>query len=251
MSELNHKGSAGFLPNSRIGPQPERLAPEILERFRRLNDLTGTLSDILDSKGIRATIGSSRLKPTLPAARIVGQAITVRNTSHQNDPYVAVSQNDNRMSEVEGIHQCETGDVLVIQGLPDVSNMGGIMATIAKRQGLSGAVVDGGVRDVGHSRSLDFPIWSKDISPVTGKWRCVTQEINGTVNVMGVSVNPGDLVVADETGVCFLPLDLVEEALVHCEAAHNKEEDWVQRLDAGMSIPDLVQRIYQKFPYAD
>lgn len=251
MSDRIHKSSAGFLPDSRIGPQPRRLDPSILERYRRLNDLTGTLSDILDSKGINGTIGSSRLRPTIPTARIVGQAITVRNTPQPGDPYKAASDNDNRMSEVEGIHQAESGDVLVIQGLPDVSNMGGIMATIAKRQGLSGAVVDGGVRDVGHSRSLQFPIWSKDISPITGKWRCVTQEINGTVNVMGLSVSPGDLIVADETGVCILPFDLVEEALVLCEAAHNKEEDWVQRLDSGMSIPDLVKRIYQKFPYAN
>jgi 4-hydroxy-4-methyl-2-oxoglutarate aldolase len=251
MPDRKHEGSAGFLPDSRIGPRPLRLAPSILERFRRLNDLTGTLSDILDSKGITGTVGSSTLRATIPDARIVGQAITVRNTPQPSDPYKAVSENDNRMSEIEGIHQAESGDVLVIEGLTGVSNMGGIMATIAKRQGISGAVVDGGIRDVGHSRSLDFPIWSKDISPITGKWRCVTQEINGTINVMGITVSPGDLVVADETGVCFVPYHLVEESLVLCEAAHHKEEDWVQRLEAGMSIPELVKRIYQNFPYAD
>jgi regulator of RNase E activity RraA len=153
------------------------------------------------------------------------------------------------MCEVEAIHQAENGDVMVIQGLADISNMGGIMASTAKRQGIAGAVVDGGVRDVGHSRKIGFPIWSKDVSPITGKWRCVTQEINGTVEVFGVSVTPGDLVVADETGICFVPQALIEEVLVICEAADKKEEDWLKKLDDGLSVPDLVKSIFQKFPH--
>jgi regulator of RNase E activity RraA len=123
------------------------------------------------------------------------------------------------------------------------------MATVATRQKLAGAVVDGGVRDIGHSRKLGFPIWSKDISPITGKWRCVTQEINGTVEVFGLSVSPGDLVVADETGICFVPQDIILEVLEQCEAADAKEVEWVAKLDAGLSIPDLVKRIYARFPY--
>ena len=59
-------------------------------------------------------------------------------------------------------------------------------------------MVDGGVRDVGQSRSIGFPIWSRDISPITGKWRCVTVEVNGPVSIAGLAVRPGDLVIADE-----------------------------------------------------
>jgi regulator of RNase E activity RraA len=173
----------------------------------------------------------------------------VRNTPQPADPYAAVNGNDNMMCEVEGIHQADPGDVLVIQGLEDISNMGGIMATCCTRQKLAGAVVDGGIRDVGHSRKLGFPIWSKDISPITGKWRCVTQEINGTVEVFGLSVTPGDLVVADETGICFVPQDIILEVLELCEAADAKEVEWVEKLDAGLPIPDLVKRIYAKFPH--
>jgi regulator of RNase E activity RraA len=244
-----HKGNAGFLTDAHIGNTPKKIDASIIERFRKLNDITGTISDFLDQKGVRGVVGASLLKPTIGERTIVGRATTVRNTPQPSDAYLAVTENDNLMSEVEGIHQCEPGDVLVIQGLSDISNMGGIMATVASRQGLVGAVVDGGVRDVGHSRKLNFPIWSKDISPITGKWRCATQEINGIVNIMGVSVTPGDLVVADETGVCFVPHDLILEVLELCEAADAKEAEWVKRLDEGMSIPDLVQKIYQNFPH--
>ena len=150
------------------------------------------------------------------------------------------------MAEIEGVNQAEPGDVLVIQGLRDISNMGGIIATISKRQGLAGAVVDGGIRDIGHSRSLNFPIWSKDVSPITGKWRVVTEEINGKVTIHGISVQPGDLVIADETGVCFVPQNLIEDVLKKCEAIHDKEGEWVENLDKGLSIPAIVKKIYAK-----
>lgn len=242
---------AGFLPDSRIRPMPKAVAAGVLDRYRRLNDLSGTMSDVLDSRGIAGTISASRLKPTIANARIVGRAITVRNVPQRHDPYLALNDSSNLMSEIEGIHQAGPGDVIVIQGIADVSNMGGIMATVAKRQGVVGAIVDGGVRDIGTSRAIDLPIWSRDVSPVTGKWRCVTEEINGTVNVMGCMVQAGDLVIADETGVCFVPQALVEELLPLCEEAHHKEEDWVKRIDGGISIPDLVRKLFQKFPYPD
>ena len=59
--------------------------------------------------------------------------------------------------------------------------MGGLMAAIGKRQGVAGAVVDGGVRDIGRSRELGFPVWSRGRTPVTGTWRSVTVEVNGVV----------------------------------------------------------------------
>ncbi len=247
--DKQHKGNAGFISDDRIGASPKPIDASVIARFKKLNDLTGTISDILDAKGIRGTIPASRLRPTIGDAQIVGRAVTVRNAPQPLDPFSAVNENDNLMCEIEGIHQADPGDVLVIQGIEDVSNMGGIMATTAKRQGIVGAVVDGGVRDVGHSRKVGLPIWSKDVSPVTGKWRCVTQEINGVVNVFGLMVTPGDLVVADETGICFVPQHLILEVLELSEAADKKEEEWVKKLDAGLSIPDLVQNIFQKFPY--
>jgi regulator of RNase E activity RraA len=238
--------SAGALPPERIHRLPPRIDRAIIERFLALDDLSGTVSDVLDQLGLRGVVGASRLRPTLPAARIVGIAVTVRNVPQERDPYPNVSENDWRMAEIEGIHQGEPGDVLVIEGLPDISNMGGIMATLAKRQGLAGAVVDGGVRDVGTSRRLDFPVWSKDVTPTTGKWRCVTQEINGVVKIEGLQVHAGDLVVADETGVCFVPREKVGEVLTRAEAVSRYEEDILQLIADGTPMVDFVARLYSK-----
>ena len=134
----------------------------------------------------------------------------------------------------------------MIQGLRDTSNMGGIMASLAKRQGLAGAVVDGGVRDVGQSRRIDFPIWSRDISPITGKWRCVTVGVNGTVNVGGVAVRPGDLVIADETGTCFVPHAIIDQVLPMAEAVTYAERNWMRQIDEGVSVPEFARMLYAR-----
>ena len=236
--------SAGAMASERVHATPPRFSKDIVERLKRLEDLTGTIADIFDQLGLRGAIGASRLRPTIGDARIVGTAVTVRNVAARQDPHISATTNNFLMAEVEGIHQAGPGDVLVIEGVPDISNMGGIVASLAAKQGMAGAVVDGGVRDIAHSRRIGFPIWSKDISPITGKWRCITEEVNCAVNIGDVTVYPGDLVVADETGVCFVPRDKVEEVVAKAELLTQKEEDILKRIDAGMTIPELVARVY-------
>jgi regulator of RNase E activity RraA len=234
----------GVLPAEVIRPRGERVSRTIIERFLALEDLSGTVSDVLDKLGVRGVVGSSVLRPTLPTARIVGQAVTVRSVPQDLDPLQSLTTAENRMTEIEGINQGDPGDVLVIQGLRDISNMGGIMASLAKRQGLVGAVVDGGVRDAGHSRSIEFPVWSRDISPITGKWRCVTVEVNGPVAIAGVAVRAGDLVVADETGTCFVPQALIAQVLAAAEEITEKERAILRDLDNGISVPALARALF-------
>jgi len=221
-----------------------RIQQVVIDRFLALEDLSGTISDVLDKLGISGTVGSSILVPTLPASRIVGTAVTVRNIPQEVSSFQSATAGKNRMAEVEGIYQADPGDVLVIQGLEDVSNMGGIMATLAKRQKIAGAVVDGGIRDVGQSRRIDFPVWSRDMSPITGKWRCNTVEINGQVNIAGVSVRAGDLVIADETGTCFVPQAMVMRVLEMAEKITEIEAQIIKEIDGGIPLQDLVAKLY-------
>lgn len=242
--QANIRQPSGALPAEFIKPNGQRVPSATIERFLALEDLSGTISDVLDKLGVRGAVGASVLCPTIGTARIVGSAVTVRNVPQELDPFASATSKKNRMTEIEGINQAGAGDVLVIQGLRDISNMGGIMASLAKRQRLAGAVVDGGVRDVGQSRRIDFPLWSRDISPVTGKWRCVTVEVNGTVKVTGIAVRPGDLVIADETGVCFVPQHLIERVLQMAEAVTQQERHYMQQLDGGLGIQDFARDLY-------
>jgi 4-hydroxy-4-methyl-2-oxoglutarate aldolase len=233
----------GRIDSSRIRlmslPRP---SGDVLARYRALGDATSAISDALDNLGIRGAVAASTLVPTIGGAQMIGTALTLRNNVRQEDPMVAVSRKDNQMAEIECHNLAEPGDVLVIQGASGVSNMGGVGTRIGKRQGEVGAVVDGGIRDVTESRAVGYPIWSTERTPVTGKWRLEAIEINGPVLICGIRVEPGDLVVADETGVCFVPRDRMMEVLLFAERKMKEEQDKCVQIDRGDSVPELAGR---------
>jgi len=216
-----------------------------VERLLALGDSTGIISDTMDELGIPGgVIGSSVLKPTIPGRTIVGPALTLRNILQRIDPLAGARAHVNRMAEFEAHNLAQPGDVLVIQGVADVSNMGGISAQTGKRQGEAGAIVQGGVRDVAHSRAMGYPIWASDITPVTGKWRLETVEINGPIQIGAVRVAAGDLVVADDTGVCFIPRDMVLEVLDAAEQKAKAEGIRCKAIDDGIPVPDISRATY-------
>jgi regulator of RNase E activity RraA len=213
-----------------------RLEKAVLEGFRTLGELTGTTSDALDECRIAGVVPGSTLRPSDPAARVVGQAITVLNTSVQ-----ASSAKTSGLADIEAHNLAEPGDVLVVQGIANVSSMGGISASVGKRQGEAGAVVDGAVRDIDHSRKIGYPVWSSGVSPITGKWRVRTVAVNRPVSIAGVTVRPGDLVVADEVGVCFVPFERAAEVLAVAQRLAKREEDRLAKLASGLALKDWIK----------
>ncbi len=214
----------------------------VVERFKALGDCTGVISDTMDELGIPSgVVGASVLKPTMPGSIMVGPALTLRNILQRVEPLSAARAHVNKMAEFECHNLASPGDVLVIEGVPNISNMGGNSAQTGKRQGEAGAIVQGGIRDVPHQREAGYPIWASDITPVTGKWRIEAAEINGTVMICGVQVHPGDLVVADDTGVCFIPRDYILEVLEAAEKKARAEEARCKAIDSGLSVPDILR----------
>lgn len=206
-------------------------------RFLALGECSSLVADVMDELGVpEGAVGASVLKPTLPGQLVVGPALTVRNIRQRSDPLDA-ARHVNRMAEFEAHNLAEDGDVLVVAGVAGVSNMGGISAMTGKRQGERGAIVMGAVRDVRHSRGIGYPIWASEITPVTGKWRIETVEINGEVEIAGVRVNPGDLVVADDTGVVFVPRDTIMEVLELCEKKKKDEDARIGAIMQGVPVP--------------
>lgn len=214
----------------------------LIQAYCELPDLTGMVSDALDLHGVGGVIAASELMPSLPTRRITGPALTVLNRPRTVDVTAAAKNRDNRLADIEAHNLARPGDVLVVQGVEGASSMGGIAAAIAARQGELGLIVDGAVRDLESSRALGLPIWSKGVTPVTGKWRVETVGINVEVIICGVKVRPGDLVVADATGVCFVPHAVIADVLATAQAIAQDEDRRQKLIAAGTPIPALLAK---------
>src|SRR3954465_12511168 len=136
-------------------PRPPQGA---VERFKALGDPTGIVSDTMDELGIPSgVIGASVLRPTMPGTPMVGPALTLRNILQRIDPLAGARDKVNKMAEFECHNLAMPGDVLVIEGVANISNMGGNSSQTGKRQGEAGAIVQGGIRDVTHTRAAGYP----------------------------------------------------------------------------------------------
>jgi len=222
-----------------------RLSAELRLRYAALDDLTGAVSDAMDNLGLFGAVPASTLVPTLPGKRLVGQAVTVRNVERSDGPTRAAAAGKGRMGEHEAYNQAEPGDVVVIEGLTGISNMGGQSAALAHRSGCAGAIIDGSFRDPDSSRERGFPIWSRGVTPITGKWRLETAEINGRVRIAGVAVDAGDLVVADEAGIVFVPFAQAEVVIAEAEKIDRGDTKQKADIAAGVDLATLAATRYK------
>ena len=235
------KKTLGKLPVDAFGTLDLPAVPrDILDGYRALPDLTGTVSDAMDELGIVGAVPAAVLRPNDAKARVVGRALTVRNVAASAPVPDKVKAGVSGLGEIEAHNLAEPGDVLVVQGVDQVSNLGGMSATIGHRQGELGAIVDGGARDVDHSRAIGLPVWSKSVSPITGKWRVETVAINKPVAICGVTVNPGDVVLADETGICFVPRERAGEVLQRAQRNVVAEQAREAKIASGVSVAELL-----------
>ncbi|MCI5077385.1 RraA family protein [Oricola sp.] len=218
----------GEVPIERISKLDfPRVSEAVRQAYLELTDLTTSVADSLDAHGICGAIAHSHLPNLLPGMRIAGTAVTLRNVPERKTPTQGTLDKDPiRMSSRECHYLAEPGDVLCVDfgGNVEASNMGGQSCLVAKMQGLSGAIVDGAVRDVNTIRDLGFPVWCRGGTPKTGKYRMEAMEVNGPVTIHDILVQPGDFVVADDSGVCVIPPELVEPILAEAQKTEAAEE---------------------------
>ena len=143
----------------------------------------------------------------------------------------------------EAIEQASPGDVLVVDagGRPDLIIMGELMSMRAQQRGIAGVVVDGAVRDIADIDALGFPMFARYVCP-----RCGTHDKVGqwqTPIACGrVVVNPGDLVVADESGVTVVPADVVEPVAKATAQLKAKEAAMARYLKEGCDLGTAAKK---------
>jgi regulator of RNase E activity RraA len=221
------------------------LAPGIIEGFKALVDLTGTISDAMDELGIVGIVPAFELPPVNRGKRIVGPALTVRNIHHSTQIHKAAIDKTSGQGETEAHNLATAGDVLVMQGVMGCSNMGGQSATLSRREGCIGAIVDGTLRDPDQYRQMDWPVWCRGFTPITGKWRMQTVEINGSVEIGGVAVRAGDLVCADEAGIAFIPYAQAAAVLEVARKIDGGDSKRKADIDNGVPLVDILKKSYK------
>jgi len=193
---------------------------------------TASVADAVDKICGKRGYMDSTIKPRINDKRVVGPAATVLEAA--TDEFVPPQH------ALDLIDEAPRGSVIVISiagGEPNVAVWGGLMTAGAVANGHAGAILDGAVRDLTEiRRDYDFPVYARDVSPGTTLGRYKTVESQIDVEVGGIVVHPGDIIVADVDGVVVVPKAKAAEVLAMSVEIDSRELEQAKLIIAEKSL---------------
>ena len=207
----------------------------LLDGFRHVE--VASVSDALEQISGRKMCMSHRMRPIFPA-KFAGLAVTVLLKKESNhDPNALAGM-------LTAIDQGPANSVyvMVVEDGADIAGMGGLMGTAMHARDFSGAVIDGGVRDVAYLNKIGFPVYALGIVPSSsiGHYRFAGASI--PVICDGVPVNAGDIVAADADGVVVVPRASAVQALKLAQDLDFKEHSMYAVIEKFKSIEEAVKK---------
>ncbi|HLH94142.1 MAG TPA: RraA family protein [Xanthobacteraceae bacterium] len=218
------------------------IADEAVARLEKLD--TCAVSDALDRLNLRGAVLG--VGPLWPCPRIAGRCVTVKIKP-------AGLERPKQHLCTSAIAAAKEGDVIVVDngGRIDVAAWGGLLSLAAQVRQLRGVIVDGACRDLDESRELNFPVYGRAAVQVTARGRIMQQSFNEEIAFAGVQVHPGDLVIADASGVVFVPRSKEMEVLAQAEVLAEREAAMAAAIRAGRSVFEVMETMGYEAMLAD
>lgn len=206
----------------------------LLERYQKL--ATPTLANALEDvafAGIMSGIGQ-----VVPGTRAVGRAVTIRQVTGSRGDFTSEDFKVGHMIDAAG-----PGQVIVVDNAGhEVSTWGGLATFAAKTKGVAGLVCDGGVRDKEEMLEHRFPVFTRHMTPLTGRTRLKIATIGEPVSCGGVLVRNGDIIVADGSGVVCIPAEHKEKVADLAERYSADDEAAQAEIAKGLSFREAMAK---------
>ena len=197
------------------------------------------VSDALDSLELPPAVDG--LHPLSVRKRVAGRAVTVKLDSRP------AASGSKRHLATAAIEAANAGEVIVIEhrSRTDCAGWGGVLSTGASLKNISGVVIDGAARDIDEAIELSFPVYGRKQVAVTARGRVYETAFNERIEICGVSVEPGDYIICDSSGVACIPQNRAEEVISAAEKIAQKERLMVAELKTGRPITEVMGLDYE------
>ena len=196
------------------------------------------ISDVLDGMDIRGQAMDSSIRPVSDDMKIAGKAATMLMADqYEPDKYTFELQ-------FQAIDELKEGEVMMVcsNGSERAALWGELLSTAARYRGARGTIIDGIARDINLIREMNYPVFAKGVNPISSKGRLIAIDYGCPVEMGGVMVYPGDIVVADIDGVVVVPGDKAEEVIEKALDVATRETKTRDELRKGAGLNDVFNK---------
>jgi regulator of RNase E activity RraA len=226
----------GLFAQSTSSSAPAAKDQDLIDAYRHVE--VASVSDALEQLTGRRMYMSHKMQPIFPT-KFAGFALTVKLQKDEGNKDPAALN-----GMLAAIDQGTTNSVwvMVVEDGVNIAGMGGLMGTAMSSRGYSGAIIDGGVRDLGQLRKIGFPVFALGVVPSTSVHHYRFAGSNVPLVCDGVDVQPGDIISADNDGVVVVPGARAEEVLALAQTLDFQEHSMYGYIEKYKSIQEAVKK---------